>query len=184
MKKLFLALLFVLPASAWAASGKSGGFSIAPALLYSNTKVDLTEISLGESESTSTYYDLNLGYTWGNGLYAGAIYGARNTNNGTDTTTDTYMGASFGYSNNGWIAILHYLVSAENELSTTTSLIEGSGIGADIGYLWSVNNTFSIGVELNYRSLSFKKFKSGTTETEADTSLSTMLPFLVLGFSF
>jgi len=184
MKHLLLLILLALPASAWAASGKAGGFSVAPSILYSTTNMDLTEIGSGEVESTSTYYDLNLGYTWGNGLYVGAIYGARTSGNGTTDTTDTYMGASVGYSNNGWIAVLHYLVSAEDELSATVKLIEGSGFGADLGYMWSVSNWFSIGMALNYRSLSYKKYDNGTTEVEADTSESSMLPFLLLGFSF
>lgn len=184
MKHLLMILAVALPLSSWAASGRAGSFSVAPALFYATSEYDRTEIGGGTGESSSLYYDLRLGYSWSNGMYAGAIYGTRGDGNGTNDFAETYMGASFGYSNDGWIAVLHYFISAEEEIGTNTSLTSGTGFGLDIGYMWSVNNTFSIGPQLSYRTFSYTKLDVAGTETDKDTSQAYTLPYIALGFSF
>lgn len=179
----FLSLIVALFALTSQAADQNG-FSVNAAIFYANSESDLTKIGGSKSENSQTYYDLSLGYTWASGLYLGGIYGSHQDDSGNNEISENYLGASLGYHMSGWEFNAHYFLSAENETSSTTSLTDGSGIGVDLAYLWNINSNFRVGPQLGYRSFNYTKYKSSGSKTEADTSISYTLPFIVFGLVF
>lgn len=120
----------------------------------------------------------------GSGLYLGGIYGVVGEDDGTNDVSSNYLGVSIGYRSSGWQLTAHYFLTAEDELSATSQLTGGSGIGVDLAYLWSINTTFAIGPQLTYRSFKYTKYETGGSETTVDVTQSYSLPYIVFALAF
>lgn len=132
--------------------------------------------------STNTIYDLKGGYVTSKGLFLGLLYTMRDDNlPGAVATGGTQLGASVGYYGSSGIHFVgHYITSAK--LGGNPSAYEkGSGIQADFGYLSSVTSNFFIGVDLSYRSITYKD-QGGVTLTNS-YKRTELFPMLSLMFT-
>lgn len=141
--------------------------------LYNNS----SETSPGESgEAKLNIYDLKLGYMYTSAVYLGALYTMRATQAEADSK-GTAMGLTVGYyGQNGFFINGSYILSA-----TFGDFKEGMGPQIDLGYVDSISSAFYLGVQLSYRSISYKK--SDTAEIDKHTITET-LPMAILGFRF
>lgn len=173
---LVVFIMLVLSLSAEAARSSSSGIIVtANAYMYNTT----TEVTPGSrTESTSSIYDFKLGYLSGSGIYLGGIYTLRRSEISNVVTDGNATGGSLGYvASSGIFLKGHYLASAEHG-----SYKEGTGYQVDLGYLSNVTGPLLIGVELTYRSLSYKK---DTDSAGIDKVVKTeLMPLLSLGFVF
>ncbi len=159
MKKTILLLTTLLLSQTTLAKniGKDGDNTFLlglSAFYYSANSDDGTNTS----RSTNTIYDLKAGYVTSKGLFGGILYTTRNDDlAGITATGGSQLGASVGYyGSSGIHFVAHYILNAK--LGGFGGAYEkGSGIQADFGYLSSVTSNFFIGVDLSYRSLSYKE---------------------------
>ncbi|MNK01174.1 hypothetical protein D3C87_189690 [compost metagenome] len=171
-------LAFSAAPSAEAARGGGGGSGgvmlTANAFMY-NQKIDNNGT---EAEANTSIYDIKLGYLGGSGLYLGAIYSLKNTDDGTNKKDGSAYGGSIGYiGSRGFFIQGHYLASAKFDRYS-----DGSGYQADFGYMTSVSSSVLLGVELSYRSIEYKKDdNTSATISRKETELT---PKLTIGFAF
>lgn len=182
--RILVVAMTILYLSLEAFAADQDGFSINAAIFHSTHKYDFTDIGGGTGNGTQLNYDLGFGYALASGLYLGGIYGIVGEDDGTNDVSSNYLGVSVGYRSSGWQLTAHYFLSAEDELSSTSQLTGGRGIGVDFAYLWSINATFAIGPQLTYRSLKYTKYETGGTETTVDVTNSYSLPYLVFALNF
>lgn len=185
---LVIAAMTVLGSSAFARGG-AGGVYLGLNLGLSDDTTTITNSGVDtESKNPDTRYDLNLGYLWAGGLYVGA---AMDTLAYGDTlkTSQSAMGVSVGYmAANGFRIIGHYYLSGStsNVSADGDKFAETTGLGVDIGYLNMLSSSFGLGVELAYRSMSYKKY---TNASGVDIDTLTMKsayysPRIILAFMF
>lgn len=179
------ALVFAFaPQKAEARGSGMDGWLIDFDLSYMSSKEE-SKVSgaTGDSQSATTYYDVNLGYVMSNGLYVGGVYGAKNYSSSGSATVSTSssasaMGASVGYaaSNGVYINATYFLSATDQDYK------KGSGMGVDLGWRSFMSSNFFVGAKLSYRSL---KYTENTTIAgfESRTSTTT-LPYLSFGFTF
>lgn len=163
--------------------GKDGepGFILGVSTYY----YSLTSNSGSSStKSTNSIYDIKGGYANSKGLYLGGIYTSRNDDiAGTSSTSGSELGASAGYfGRSGFHFVGHYIFSATLG-SSVGGYEEGSGLQAEFGYLTDASSTFFIGVDLSYRSLTYRKqagisLVNNYTQTELFPQLSFAFTFL------
>lgn len=156
---LLFSFLLVLTQSLHAKSiGKDGepGFILGVSTFYYSLSADSGS---GSSKSIYSIYDIKGGYANNKGLYLGGIYTSRNDDiGGTGGTSGSQLGASVGYfGRSGFHFVGHYILSATLGSGAGSSLEDGSGIQAEFGYLTDASSTFFIGVDLSYRSITYKK---------------------------
>ncbi|RME17066.1 MAG: hypothetical protein D6797_03250 [Bdellovibrio sp.] len=192
MKKLLLSLVF-LSFAAPAYAFRAGSFSLSPTFSYTNSNVDLdnTLFSGGDSDSTSTSYDIKLGWTTGAGLYLGGLLSVTTSDSSAASYSPqvTSYGLSVGYvASNGFYFLGHYFLSSvyDSPVSSTSSFENGSGFQFDLGFLYYFNSSFALGPQITYRNLSWKKYKSSSTATAVDSSnsVSNIAPQIALAFTF
>lgn len=108
--------------------------------------------------STNTIYDLKAGYVTSKGLFGGLLYTLRNDDlAGMNASDGSQLGASIGYYGSSGIHFVgHYIFSAKLG-GFAGAYDKGRGVQADFGYLSSVTSNFFIGVDLSYRSISYKE---------------------------
>lgn len=159
MKTLFI-LSFILVFTQSANSktiGKDGepGFILGMSTYYYSLSADSGS---GSTKATYSIYDIKGGYANSKGLYLGGIYTSRNDDiGGTSATAGSELGASAGYfGRSGFHFVGHYIFSAALG-SSSGSFEDGSGLQAEFGYLTDASSTFFIGVDISYRSLTYKK---------------------------
>ena len=155
-------------------------FGFYPALFYDLLDEDNTNMGLGSSELTKTYYDLRLGYTLTNKVYVGGIYAKETRDSGSNEVERTSSGASLGYMGSHWFLMGHYFFQSEQRLSATSTLKEGSGFQVDLGYLFNISSSFKMGPQISHKSFSYKKLNN--TNGSADHTLTT--PYLIFGIQF
>ncbi|MBK8201073.1 MAG: hypothetical protein IPK68_01685 [Bdellovibrionales bacterium] len=182
--RILVVAMTVLFLSLEAFAADQAGFSINAAVFHSTSKYDFTDIGGGTGSGTHLNYDLGFGYSMASGLYLGGIYGVVGADDGINDVSDNYLGVSIGYRSSGWQLTAHYFLTAEDELSATSQLTGGSGIGVDLAYLWSINITFAIGPQLTYRSFKYTKYETGGAETTVDVTNSYSLPYIVFALNF
>lgn len=162
--------------SVHAASGGTG-FVINPALFYQSLSVT----SGGTTTATSsTLIDARLGYVLSSGLYLGGLYSM--TSSSSSSTTDTMMGADIGFYSGAFSAIASYLLSAEDQTSSTTSL-KGTGFALTLGYAFNAGS-WGFGPQLMYSSVNYDKSVSSGTETTIDIAVTGIMPRFGLWFHF
>ncbi len=136
------------------------------------------------TQATNTIYDIKGGYVTNKGLFVGGIFTSRTDDfGGTVSAGGSQMGASVGYYGSSGIHFVgHYIFSASLG-GGAGPYSQGSGIQADFGYLSSVTSNFFIGVDLSYRSISYRELggvalPSSFTRTELFPMLSLMFTLM------
>lgn len=183
--------LLVTGPSALAKGGGSGFVTNLDLTMTSSESSDETTTPATESKSTSTIFDLNLGYAMSNGLYLGFLYvsGSISSTSGGSTTSPALAayGPSVGYmASNGFFVTGHYLLNSDYTGLTAAGAkwTKGSGIQADLGYQMNMMGSFNLGVLLIYRSVTYTNFNDGTTDSTINFKQTDMYPMLRLGFMF
>ncbi len=180
----YLVMLFFLLSSSLslAAGGMRSAVNFGIAVFY---KTESWESQNTTTSATVTDYDLKLGYVMPTGLYFGGIYSGESSKfNVGNEDRASQSGVSLGYfSDNGLFALGHYFLSADYD-SGSTKYSPGSGVGIDFGYLSMISQMFYVGVEFSYKSLTYTKIKTASTELSETTKRSLLQPFLHVGFTF
>jgi len=170
MKLVFVALLLILPQVSIAARGEG------VLLSFSGFLCNQTRESGTSSADDNLYiYDLKLGYSMGSGLYAGAIHSTRSRNGSAISgESGSATGASLGYQGDSGLYLMghYYLTGKFGDYN------EASGVQADFGYLTQVSGPFSVGVELSYRNIEYKK------DGAANLRVKELFPMLTAAFTF
>lgn len=186
-----VAAFIVLAAPAAQARGGGSGYYLGLHLLPSNAseKIEAGTSGLTDTEVSvnSTTLEALLGFNFGR-LYVGGIYHSRAmaVEPGNDPKL-TATGASLGVFYGGLVIMGHYFFQATSEEGDAagSSWSAGSGVGADIGFMFPVASNFVMGANVAYRSLSFKKYDDGTAEyDDAVDTMTETSPRLTVGFIF
>lgn len=170
----FLMTLFVV----FSAMTAHADIVFAPGISYSTHKEETTA---GTGESKDITYDLRLGYLHPSGLYLGGMY--------SKLTVDDFDGSSFaatiGFQHySGFMALFHYHLMAEMDRTATTTMTDGMGPQIDIGWVFPITYMFSVGPQITYRSINYKKLDNGSGTSETDITRSDIMPYLTLWFKF
>lgn len=174
-----LGFIFCAPQLATAASAGYGGFMIG----LSGIKFDISTDgpTLGNSESSTTLYDVKAGYTMANSIYVGAIYDGRtDTTNGSKQERTGY-GVTVGYHNSGWFIDGSYFISSSIKLAGGGELTGGSGFGVDLGHNFDMSSNIYIGLQVSYKSFSYAKVNGADQTNKIKSELT---PMLNLGVTF
>ncbi len=135
--------------------------------------------TLTSNKSDVMYYDAKLGFA-SEGLYLGGIYSAR----GMEDNNRTSYGVSVGYHSGGFFIDGNYFIASSIDRGTTT-LQQGSGFGADLGYNWMMSSSFYMGLELSYKSFTYKEVTIASVDIEQENKeKSEMYPMINVGFAF
>ena len=135
----------------------------------SSTKEDVLLTSLG------------LGYAMGSGVYLGAIYELQTDKTDTTETSLNQMGVSLGYVMGNGFVMFNYFAAATLKPLTTTEYT-GTGMGVDLGYGFPIASSMKLGVQLNYRSLSYTKSTTAGVETDLDFVITNLSPSVFLSW--
>lgn len=154
----------------------------APAFSYFKDEVTDKNNSANDSESTRTIFDLKLAYLHYSGLYLGGLYTTSKI--GDDKMMG--VGPTLGYSHySGFYALFTYHLMSKYEVANNGGEFnDGMGAQVDIGWVFPLTSVFSIGPQLSYRSINYKKFESGGAETTVDITRSSISPYVSLWFQF
>lgn len=185
MKKMWLSVLVLVSLMTLAATAQArgGGSGILFTLnaFYNTDKTESQDIggTATTAESKAAIYDVKLGYLGSSGFYWGGLYTSRSSDVGGSSTSGSATGASVGYVGSmGFYVMGHYILSA----TQGTNYKEGSGMQADLGYMTAINGSFIVGVELTYRSISYKKDETNTNLDHYKHD--EVMPLLTLGYLF
>lgn len=186
MKKLLVAALLLVPTMAFARGGGGGdAFN-----LGLSTSVDNVTRSGDDNNpsttQTTTMIDAKFGYAFSNDLYLGAIYGTTSISGYTGYSPSiTEMGVTLGYHSNGWILDATYFLSGTyNDVAAGVNYTGGSGYGVDVGYNFMLSSSFYLGLELDYKSMSYTKLETVGTSLTHNNTVSGYRPMINLGFMF
>ncbi len=168
--------------------GGGGGVLLGLNLSYSTDKDETTTTTTTTNDYKTTLMDIKLGYQAMSGLYFGLLYiNDTGSSNSTNKATTGY-GPTLGYmANNGFFIHATYLLDGEYDASTADSFKykKGTGIQADLGYLFPVSSSFLIGAELSYRSIKYGTYYNGTADVTTQTRTNTSMdPKISLAFIF
>lgn len=164
------------------ARGGSGGSGVMFTLNgFYNT--DKTQTQSGGATTTSdtkgAVYDVKLGYLEGDGWYLGGMYTSRSHDAGGSSTAGSATAGSIGYVGSmGFYAMAHYIFSA----TEGTNYKQGSGYQGDLGYLTAINGSFIVGVEVTYRTITYKKDENNAALDHYTHD--EVMPMLTLGYLF
>lgn len=135
--------------------------------------------TLGSIKTDVTNYDVKLGFA-SQGLYLGGIYSGRSQ----EDFGRTAYGVSVGYHDGGFFVDGHYYLASTIKLAGG-ELNKGSGFGADLGYNWMMKSSFYMGLQLTYKSFTYKQVSAGGVDADQDNKeKSEMYPMVNLGFAF
>lgn len=124
-------------------------------------------------------YDVKLGFA-SQGLYLGGIYSGRSQ----EDFGRTAYGVSVGYHDGGFFVDGHYYLASTIKLASA-EINKGSGFGADIGYNWMLKSSFYMGLQMSYKSFTYKQVSAGGVDADQDNKeKSEMYPMVNLGFAF
>ncbi|MBY0316716.1 MAG: autotransporter outer membrane beta-barrel domain-containing protein [Bdellovibrionales bacterium] len=160
----------------------------APAFSYFKDETTNKNNAADDSESKRTMFDIKLAYLHYSGLYLGGIYTTGKI--GDDKTSG--VGPTLGYSHySGFYALFSYYLMSKYEVDPNTSgltyreLSDGMGAQVDIGWVFPLTSTFSIGPQISYRSINYKKAEDGAgLEFDSDITKSSISPYVSLWFQF
>lgn len=128
------------------------------------------------SGTTSTteerLFNFKLGYQFSSGFMFGASIHNEQVNANSNMSA---KGVSLGYASKGYYLMFSYMLE-----STNGNYTEGKGYVLDLGYLFGMGSTFSLGPEIFYRSFEYGKL-SGASVTYT-TSLLT--PAILASLNF
>lgn len=184
MKKMWLSsvitasvvfLLVTVPAA-----GATSGVLFSLNAFYTTDKVEVESGGVTSTvDAKDSAYDVKLGYLSNSGLYWGGLYTSRSSDIGGSTSAGTATGASLGYvGSRGFYVMGHYLLSA----TAGDNYKEGSGMQVDLGYMSAVSGGLILGVELTYRSVTYKKDETNAALDHYKHD--EVMPMLTLGYLF
>ena len=155
------------------------GLIFVPSLMY----VDIQEsnsVSVGSANDRARgifLYDMRLGYIFRGGFYFGILYAGEsqdveNSASSTPSTTRESVGLSFGTLYKGWSFIgTLFPYSRQNlENADANSYSEGFGFQLDAAYYFRMGRYFSIGPQLVYKSIRYRRGENAATNINVDAS--------------
>lgn len=155
------------------------GFMLGLSVMRLSTSYDGPQ--LGNGESTTTLLNGKIGYTMPTGLYFGGVYDLRTDENGGAKQERSSLGASLGYHSGGWFIDGSYYLSSAIKIPGGSELKEGSGFGVDVGRNFDIAQNVYLGVQVSWKSFSYKKFNSAEVTNKIKSEL---LPLVNLGLTF
>jgi len=133
----------------------------------------------GSNESSITILGLKAGTYFGR-IYVGGIYDSRTDESGGSKSERTGYGATVGYHQGGWFIDGSYYLSSAIK-SGSIEFKEGSGFGVDVGRNFDVMSNVFLGLQISYRSFSYKKLGNLDQENKLKSELT---PMLNVGLAF
>lgn len=180
MKIWGFVLLVSLCGGAAQASMDRGGFHVGLSALRYDDTTKGDSFGGNEYKNTNMFLDVKVGYQMENKIYLGVLYSSYSQSTNTETPSRTATGLSAGYHSEGLYADLSYFLTSEYKYSSGSTFKDGSGFGFDFGYNMPLSSAFYLGLQMSYRSYSYKKIN----ETTANNSFTTLQPMFNLGFYF
>lgn len=149
------------------------------ALFYSQTEATATPSTGNTWQSSTSLYDVKLGYITESQFYWGGLYGFRSDNQvSTSAVSGNALGAGVGYfSHNGFNIRAYYKFN-----ETYGDYKEGSGYQVDIGYTINPTAAFYLGVNLSVRNIIFKS--NDIIPSFQSWERKETYPFITLGFLY
>ncbi len=157
-------------------SSSKGGGLFDFALYYGQSEGSSDPNNTYQSKSNESYYDMKLGYVFGNGIYLGAEYNTRNSGYIGGSTTGNGAAAGAGYFFQNGINFRGYYRFNE----AFSDYRNGTGFQFDAGFHEMFATNFYLGILLSYRKTNFTKRDSDPTLTRF--SFDTTYPMLTFGF--
>jgi hypothetical protein len=203
MKLIILSLLFV-PHLAWSQyedyasydsfteldnRQKDWGLVFLPSFIYTSTSEanETTGATAIDYERTTLSYDVRIGYIFKSGFYFGCLYAGENSDvdNSLPETSRTSFGFSFGYIKWGFQAAATFYPYSRQEITSAPNIVQsyskGTGFQVDVGYLYRLNDTFSVGPQLVYKSINYGEAISTTNAvTDANSAHNIFTPMLAV----
>lgn len=179
MKRLLVAIsalgFFIFGPQALAAGNRTAALSLS--LLYASDSLDLGDVT---NSLTRTGIHFTAAFFIADGLAVGLTHhqiddatASKFSNNGftvtsTDTESKTGQGLFIGYfSNGGFNMGLSYLFNPQRADADET-FSGGTAYVINIGQLFEVNKTWSIGFDIIYSSFAFTKYETNGVEVDLD----------------
>lgn len=185
MRKLLLGGLFALVAVPQAVFAGNFGSGVHFGLSGGKYDVSYNGDNFGDSKDQRTILDAKLGYLMDNSIYVGGIYSSFSQNTGTSSPSRTATGVTLGYhGDNGFFFDLNYYLMATYNSGGSSEFKNGSGFGADFGYNVMVSSNVYLGLQVSYRSVTYKKVSTGSTEVDRQNTVTDLYPLLNVGFYF
>jgi hypothetical protein len=180
-KIIGFSLALCLFSTSWAAASGPGvllGFGL------NRFQQEVEGPTLGTSKSTSTYYDVKLGYKFGSDFYLGGIYSTYSEDNGVIEPKQSMYGVTIGYHHNGWFFDASYFLDGQYDLGSVV-FKKASGLGIDFGYQYMVNSNLYVGAQYTSKSYSYKEYEvTGVIAKEDNKIKSQSQPMFLFGFIF
>ena len=178
-----IALATTLALATWmttstASASTDSGFLVGVSLMRLSTSYDGP--LLGNSEVTTTLFTGKVGYALPSGLYVGGIYDSRTDESGGKLERSS-LGATVGFHRGGWFIDGSYYFSSTMKFSTGSELKEGSGFGVDIGRNFEIASNVYLGLQVSWKSLSYKKVDALDSDNKIKSEL---LPLVNVGLTF
>ena len=170
--RLFLALAVFLGVTAAKAD-----VIFSPAISY--MKVTEQDHGNNTKSAETSAYDLRLGYLAPSGLYIGGMYSLYK-----DGDNKGFSGAAtLGYYHySGFTALFSYHLIGDMDRDASFTYKDGMGPQIDIGWNFPLTSSFSIGPQMTYRSLNYKKSDPDTPNVDFTRSM--IYPYVSLWFRF
>ncbi len=178
-----IALTTTLALATWmatstASASTDSGFMLGVSVMRLSTSYDGP--ILGNGESTTTLLSGKVGYTMPSGLYFGGVYDSRTDESGAKLERSS-LGATVGFHRGGWFIDGSYYLSSTMKFSSGSELKEGSGFGVDIGRNFDIASNVYLGLQVSWKSFSYKKIDDLDSENKVKSEL---LPLVNIGLTF
>jgi hypothetical protein len=132
------------------------------------------------SEEKIGTYDFKLGYLHQSGLYLGGMYSMMKVNDDSGSS----LAATVGYHHfSGFFALFSYHLMAEMDAGAN-KIKNGVGPQIDLGWVFPLTSMFSVGPQITYRSINYKKADTGGVTSDIDFTRSNLMPYITLWFRF
>lgn len=189
---LILAVSLFVNLSAYAQSGISGrpakavsrsygrtGLLFDAGIYFGQTEATANPAALNQWQSTTSIYDVRLGYITESSIYFGAEYSTRSDNQiSSESASGNAAGLGFGFFSDNGFNIRTFYRFNENY----GSYANGTGYKADIGYTINMTSNFFLGFAISIRQTTFKTndmIVAFDSWTRKET-----YPFFTFGFLF
>lgn len=176
------AVVMIAASSAQAFGGGASGFHLGlSALKYD---VSASGDAFGENKNSRTHLDAKIGFLSDSEIYFGAIYSTLAVTATGSSPSRTATGATVGYHSDGWFFDLSYFLSSEYKMSNLETYKEGTGFQAEFGYNFMMSANFYMGLELAYKTLTYRKLNTGGADFSSTNTFTELMPLFNLGFYF
>ncbi len=171
------------PAKAISYSSGSSGVLFDVGIYYGQSQATADPVVGNEWKTSSSIYDIKLGYIREDGIYLGAEYSTYTQSTAATLSTPAVesqagggAGVGLGYFwNSGFHGRTFYRFN-----ETFGEYKSGTGFQADLGYAINVTSNFYLGIMFSHRQVTFKEYAL-TNNFQYWTKKETY-PFLTMGF--